>query len=94
VQSAPPHQQVTVKFDADLAAATVSRESIYLRDSSGQRTDPTDFQFDPNTRTVTIMARLHQGKYTLVVTTGVTDVNGHAAAQEYDYTVVIGSGND
>jgi len=94
VQSAPSHQQVTVKFDADLAAATVSRESIYLRDSSGQRTDPTDFQFDPNTRTVSIRAKLHQGKYTLVGTTGVTDVNGHAAAQEYDYTVVIGSGND
>jgi Tol biopolymer transport system component len=94
VQTVPPRQQVTIKFDADLAAATVSRESIYLRDSSGQRTDPTDFQFDPNTRTVTIMAKLHQGRYTLVVTTGVTDVNGHAAAEDYNYSVVISGGND
>lgn len=94
VQPGPPRQQVTVRFDADLKAATVSRDSIYLRDSSGQAIDPSDFQFDPNTRTVTIMAKLHQGRYTLVVTTAVTDINGQAAAQEYDYTVVIGSASD
>jgi Big-like domain-containing protein/WD40 repeat protein len=94
VQPVPPRQQVTVKFDADLAAATVSRDSIYLRDSAGQRIDPTDFQFDPNTRTVTIMAKLPKGSYTLVVTTAVTDINGRSAAQEYDYTVVISAGND
>jgi hypothetical protein len=40
------------------------------------------------------MAKLHQGKYTLVVTTGVTDINGRAAAQDYNYTVVISGGND
>ena len=93
VQPGPPRQQVTVKFDADLAAATVSRDSIYLRDSGGQRVDPTDFTFDPNTHTVTILAKLPKGSYTLVVTTGVTDINRRAAAQEYDYAVVISGGN-
>lgn len=94
VQPVPARQQVTIKFDADLAATTVSRDTIYLRDSGGQPIDPTDFTFDPNTHTVTIMAKLHRGSYTLVVTTSVTDINGHAAAQEYDYTVVISGGND
>jgi len=91
VQAAPPNQQIAVKFDADLRPATVSRDSVYLRDSSGKTVDVADFQFDPNTRTVTITAKLHPGSYTLVVTTAITDINSQAPAQEYDYTVVIGN---
>lgn len=91
VQPLPPGQQVVVKFDADLKPATVSRDAIFLRDDTGNTIEPADFQFDPNTRTVTIMAKLHRGSYTLVVTTAVTDINGQALAQDYDYSVVIGN---
>lgn len=90
VQPAAPGQQVVVKFDADLSPGTVSRDTIFLRDENGKSLVPATFQFDQNTRTVTIVARLPRGKYTLVVTAAVTDIHGQALAQEYDYAVVIG----
>jgi Tol biopolymer transport system component len=94
VQPVAPGQQVVVKFDADLNPGTVSRDAIFLRDASGKTLAPAGFQFDQNNRTVTIVTKLAPGKYTLVVTTGVTDIHGQAPAQEYDYAVVISSPSD
>jgi Tol biopolymer transport system component len=94
VQPASAGQQVVVKFDADLNPGTVSRDAIFLRDDSGKTLDPASFQFDQNTRTVVIMAKLPPGKYTLVVTSAVTDIHGQGLAQEYDYAVVISRPSD
>jgi len=94
VQRVAPNQRIDVKFDADLKPSTVSRDNVFLRDATGQTVQVADFQFDPNTRTVSIVAKLRAGNYTLVVTTAITDVNGQASAQEYDYTVVISPSTD
>ena len=94
VQRVAPNQRIDVKFDADLKPSTVSRDNVFLRDAAGQTVQVADFQFDPNTRTVSIVAKLRAGNYTLVVTTAITDVNGQASAQEYDYAVVISPSTD
>jgi dipeptidyl aminopeptidase/acylaminoacyl peptidase len=89
VLQTPPGEQVRVHFDADLKAATVSRDTIQVKDADGTVVDAR-ITFDADNHLVTLAVKLRPGSYTLVVTTSVTDVNGVALAQEYDAPVVIG----
>jgi hypothetical protein len=89
VVQTPPGQQVRVHFDADLKAATVSSDTIQIKDADGKVIDA-PVSFDADNHLATIAVKLRPGTYQLVVTTGVTDINGNALAQEYDAPVVIG----
>jgi hypothetical protein len=88
VLEAPPGQQVRVRFDADLNPQTVSSSTIQIKDSAGNVV-VSKVTFDANNHLATLTVRLRQGTYQLVVTTGVTDINGAPLAREYDATVVI-----
>jgi hypothetical protein len=82
-------EQVRVHFDADLASSTVSSETIKIRDLKGNELSG-KVTFDPNNHLATVVADLQPGNtYQLVVTTGITDINGVAMAQEYDAPLVI-----
>jgi hypothetical protein len=82
-------EQVRVHFDADLASSTVTSETIKIRDLKGNELSG-KVTFDPNNHLATVVADLQPGNtYQLVVTTGITDINGVAMAQEYDAPLVI-----
>jgi hypothetical protein len=89
VVQTPPGEQVRVHFDADLNGQTVSSDTIQVKDAAGNPVDAR-VTFDPDNHLVTLAVKLRPGTYQLVVTTGVTDINGMALPQEYDATLVIG----
>src|ERR1700730_1649169 len=88
VVQTPPGQQVRVHFDSDLKAGTITRDTIQVKDADGKVVDAT-VTFDPDNHLATLSVKLPPGTYKLVVTTGVTDVNAVALAQEYDAPLVI-----
>ena len=82
-------QQVMVRFDSDLKPETVSADTVLIRDAKG--TDVTArVSFDPDAHLVTLDTRLRPGSYSLVVTTGLSDINGSPVAQPYSYSLLIG----
>jgi Big-like domain-containing protein len=89
VVQAPPGEQVRVHFDADLKPETVSSGTIQVKDADGRVVDAR-VSFDADNHLATLAVKLKPGTYQLVVTTGVTDVNDVAVAQEYDAPLVIG----
>jgi hypothetical protein len=89
VVQTPPGEQVRVHFDADLKPETVSSDTIQIKDGDGKVIEAR-VSFDADNHLATLAVKLKQGTYQLVVTTGVTDVNGVALAQEYDAPLVIG----
>jgi hypothetical protein len=88
VMPAPLGSQVRVRFDADLLASTVTTDTIQVKDADG-RPISTRITFDADNHLATVVVRLRPGTYQLVVTTGVTDINGMSLAQEYDAPLVI-----
>ena len=84
-----PSDQVRVRFDADLRADTVTNDTIQVKDSDGKLVS-SSIVFDPDNHLATLTLKLKPGRpYQLVVTTGVTDINGVALEQEYDAPLVI-----
>jgi hypothetical protein len=81
-------QQVQVSFDADLTPATVTPGTVLIKDDKGNPVEES-LTFDPNSHLATLSVKLRQGTYQLVVTTGVTDIDGVPIAQEYDAPLVI-----
>lgn len=90
VVQTPPGEQVRVHFDADLKPGTVSGDTIQVKDGNGKVVDAL-VTFDPDNHLATLAVKLKPGTYQLVVTTGVTDINDVALAQEYDAPLVISS---
>ncbi|OLE36958.1 MAG: hypothetical protein AUG48_05755 [Actinobacteria bacterium 13_1_20CM_3_68_9] len=89
VVQASPEQQVRIRFDADLRADTVTKDTILVKDADGK---PVSLRmtFDPDNHLATLTLKLKPGSsYQLAVTTGVTDINGVNLAQEYDAPLVI-----
>ena len=89
VRQGTPSTQVLVRFDSDLKPETVSSDTILIKDDHGG-VIKSRATFDPDDHLVTLDAKLHAGRYTLVVTPGVTDIKGAPIAQEYDAPLVIG----
>jgi len=89
VVQAPPGEQVRVHFDADLKPETVTSGTIQVKNADGTVVDAR-VSFDADNHLATLAVKLKPGTYQLVVTTGVTDVNDVAVAQEYDAPLVIG----
>ena len=89
VLPAPPGQQVRVRFDADLKAESVTNSTIQVKDANGELV-AARVSFDPDKHLATVTIRLRPGTYQLVVTSGVTDINGTPLAQEYTAPLIIG----
>jgi Big-like domain-containing protein len=85
---AEPGQQVRVRFDADLRPDSVTSATIKVKDATGQLV-PARVSFDPDKHLATVSVRLRPGTYQLVVTSGITDINGTPLAQEYTAPLVI-----
>ena len=80
--------QVRVHFDADLRPETVTTDTVQVRDSGGKALTA-QITFDPDSHTASLTLALRPGTtYQLVVTTGVTDINGVTMAQEYHAQVI------
>ncbi|MDQ6883160.1 MAG: Ig-like domain-containing protein [Candidatus Dormibacteraeota bacterium] len=92
VRRSGANQQVMVRFDADLKPESLSANTILIKDGQGN-TATAQVSFDPDAHLVTVEARLRPGTYTLVVTTGVADINGTPVAQTYNSPLVIGAGS-
>jgi Big-like domain-containing protein len=88
VVETPPEEQVLVHFDADLQPETVTSDTIQVRDANGIAVSAR-VTFDADNRLVTLAVKLRPGNYRLVVSTGLTDINGVALAQTYDVPLVI-----
>jgi hypothetical protein len=88
VVQTPAGEQVRVHFDADLKPETVSSGTIQVKDADGNVVEA-HVSFDADNHLATLAVKLKPGTYQLVVTTGVTDINGAALAQEYDAPLVI-----
>jgi len=84
----PPGEQVRVHFDADVKPETVSTDTIQVKDADGKVVDAR-VTFDADNHLATLAVKLRPGTYQLVVTTGLTDINGVMLAQEYDAPLVI-----
>jgi len=88
VVQAQPDQEVLVHFDADLNPSTVTADTIQIK--NGDETVNARVTFDADHHLARIAVKLKPGTtYQLVVTTGVTDINGLPLAQEYDAPLVI-----
>jgi hypothetical protein len=88
IQTAPA-AQVRVRFDADLAAETVTTDTIQVKDADGKLVG-SRITFDPDNHLATLTLNLKSGStYQLVVTTGVKDINGVPLAEEYHAPLVI-----
>ena len=59
------------------------------RISGVKRRDEGPARIDADNHLATLNVGLRPGTYQLVVTTGITDINGVAVAQEYDAPLVI-----
>lgn len=88
VAQTPPGQQVRVRFDADLKPETITNGTIQVRDVDGNPISAR-VTFDPDNHLVSLSVKLKPGNYRLVVTTGVSDINGAALAQQYEAPLVI-----
>jgi Bacterial Ig-like domain len=86
--AAPPGEAVLVHFDADLNPDTVNANTIQIKTVDGQLIDA-KVTFNADQHLARIAVKLKEGTYQLVVTTGVTDINGTPLAQEYDAPLVI-----
>jgi len=82
-------QQIMIRFDSDLKPETVSAETILVKDNEGSPVR-TGVSFDPDGHLVTVDVKLKTGTYSMVVTTGVADINGTQVAQPYTTPLVIG----
>jgi hypothetical protein len=82
-------QQILVRFDSDLKPETVSADTVLVKDNQGSPLK-TRVSFDPDGHLITVEAKLKNGTYSLVVTTGVADINGTQVAQPYSSPLVIG----
>jgi hypothetical protein len=88
VVSTSQGSQVRVHFDADLRPETVTTNTIQVRDADG-KTVSSQVAFDPDNHLATLTVTLRpESTYQLVVTTGVTDVNGVTMADEYHAQVI------
>jgi len=88
VVSTSQGSQVRVHFDADLRPETVTTSTIQVRDSDGNPIG-SQLTFDPDNHLATLTVTLQsRSTYQLVVTTGVTDINGVTMAEEYHAQVV------
>ena len=85
---ADPGSQVRVRFDADLRPETVTTDTIQVRGLDGRPIN-TRITFDADNHLATLALSLRPGTYQLVVTTGVTDINGVTMADEYHASLVI-----
>lgn len=83
------NQQVMVRFDSDLKPETVSADTVQIRDGQGNGLKAR-VSFDPDAHLVTLETKLPPGRYVLVVTAGVHDINGSPVAQAYSSPLVIG----
>ena len=84
VQANKPGPLVLVQFDSDLDPSTITSASVFVRDDSGQVRSETP-TYDRTTHLVTLSVKLKPGNtYRLVVTTSVTDINGHTVAQQFE----------
>lgn len=88
VIASPPGEEVLVHFDADLNPGTVNGDTIQIKTVDGQAINA-KVTFDAEQHLARIAVKLREGTYQLVVTTGVTDINGTPLAQEYDAPLVI-----
>lgn len=89
VVQASAGNQVRVRFDADLRPETVTTATIQVKDADGNAVGST-IAFDPDNHLATLTLKLKPGAtYQLVVTTGVTDINGVSAAEDYHAPLVI-----
>lgn len=88
VVSTSQGSEVRVHFDADLRPETVTTSTIQVRDSDGKRVS-SQIRFDPDNHLAVLTVTLQPGStYQLVVTTGVTDINGVTMAEEYHAQVI------
>ena len=78
-----------MRFDADLKAESVTNSTIQVKDANGELV-AARVSFDPDKHLATVTIRLRPGTYQLVVTSGVTDINGTPLAQEYTAPLIIG----
>jgi dipeptidyl aminopeptidase/acylaminoacyl peptidase len=84
-----PTDQVQVRFDADLRAETVTTDTISVKDADGNLVS-SRIAFDADSHLATLTLKLRPDiTYQLVVTTGVTDINGVTASQQYVAPLVI-----
>jgi hypothetical protein len=84
-----PGDQVRVRFDSDLQPETVTTDTIQVKDADGNLII-SKVTFDPGNHLATVTLKLNPGStYQLVVTTGVTDINGVSAAEDYHAPLVI-----
>ncbi len=89
VVQTPPATQVRVRFDADLRPETVTTDTIQVKDSDGNLVS-SRMTFDPDNHLATLTLKLKPGStYQLVVTTGVTDINGVSLTEDYHAPLVI-----
>ena len=88
VVQTPPGEQVRVHFDADLKPESVTSDTIQVKDADGKVIDAR-VSFDADNHLATLVVKLKPGTYQLMVTIGVTDINGVAPTQEYDAPIVI-----
>jgi hypothetical protein len=89
VVQASAGDQVRVRFDADLLPETVTRDTIQVKDADGNLVS-SQIKFDPDNHLATLTLKLKAGStYQLVVTTGVTDIKGVPAAEDYHAPLVI-----
>jgi hypothetical protein len=84
-----PGNQVRVRFDADLRPETVTTDTIQVKDADGKLVR-SQITFDPDNHMAILTLTLQPGStYQLVVTTGVTDINGVTMAEAYHTALVI-----
>jgi dipeptidyl aminopeptidase/acylaminoacyl peptidase len=84
-----PGNQVRVRFDADVRPETVTTDTIQVKDADGKMVR-SQITFDPDNHMATLTLTLQPGStYQLVVTTGVTDINGVTMAEAYHTSLVI-----
>ncbi|HEY0491921.1 MAG TPA: Ig-like domain-containing protein, partial [Candidatus Dormibacteraeota bacterium] len=82
-------QQILVRFDSDLKPDSVSADTILVKDSQGTPVK-TRVSFDPDGHLVTLEVKLKSGRYSLVITNGVADINGAPISESYTTPLVIG----
>jgi hypothetical protein len=88
IVAADSGSQVRVRFDADLRPETVTTDTVQVRGADGRPIN-TRITFDADNHLATLALSVRPGTYQLVVTTGVTDINGVTMADQYHASLVI-----
>ena len=78
----------SIDEDGDWFLHGRSNDTIKVKDHQGNDVSE-QVSFDADNHLATLTVGLRPGTYQLVVTTGITDINGVAVAQEYDAPLVI-----